>query len=203
MSLCFHILYFPMFFISCAFHILYCFICFSYTMLFIYFIYHIHFVSLNFISFTCILVIYFSLKGTYSYLFLLFSFCLRLIYHECNYALLYSYIHINISSYSHILLSHVCIISFMRFYHDLAIHVLSIFLSCMLLLIHIFVYVPIICVLVLIPMLYHLLLISIVLIIYAFLSCVPSMFHHIHFSMSIIYSYHIILYSYVPIIQVL
>ena len=83
----------------------------------------------------------------------------------------------------------------MRFYHDLS-HVL-------LLLIHIFVYVPIICVLVLIPMLYHLLLISIVLIIYAFLSCVPSMFHHIHFSMSIIYSYHIILYSYVPIIQVL
>ena len=33
--------------------------------------------------------------------------------------------------------------------------------------------------------------ISIVLIIYAFLSCVPSMFHLIPFSMSIIYSYHL------------
>ena len=79
----------------------------------------------------------------------------------------------------------------MRFYLDLAIHVLSIFLSCMLLLIHIFIYVPIIHVLGLIPMLCHLLLISIVLIIYAFLSCVPSMFHLIPFGMSIIYSYHI------------
>ena len=79
----------------------------------------------------------------------------------------------------------------MLFYHDLAIHVLSIFLSCMLLLIHIFIYVPIIHVHVLIPMLCHLLLISIVLIIYAFLSCVPSMFHRIHFGMSIIYSYNL------------
>ena len=91
----------------------------------------------------------------------------------------------------------------MRFYHDLAIHVLSIFLSCMLLLIHIFIYVPIIHVHLLIHMLCHLLLISIVLIIYAFLSCVPSMFHLIPFDMSIIYSYHLILYSYVPIIRVL
>ena len=33
--------------------------------------------------------------------------------------------------------------------------------------------------------------ISIILIIYAFLSCVPRMFHRIHFGMSIIYSYHI------------
>ena len=65
----------------------------------------------------------------------------------------------------------------MRFYHDLAIHVLSIFLSCMLLLIHIFVYVPISHVHVLIPMLCNLLLISIVLIIYVFLSFVPSMFY--------------------------
>ena len=91
----------------------------------------------------------------------------------------------------------------MCFYHNLAIHVLSIFLSCMLLLIHIFIYVPIICVLVLIPVLCHLLLISIVLSIYAFLSCVPSIFHLIHFGMSIIYSYHLILYSYVPIIRVI
>ena len=50
---------------------------------------------------------------------------------------------------------------------------------------------PILRVHVLIPVLCHLLLISIILIIYAFLSCVPSMFHHIHFGMSIIYSYHI------------
>ena len=121
---------------------------------------------------------------------------------------------------------------FMRFYHDLAIHVLSIFLSCMVLLIHIFIHVPVIHVHVLIPMLCHLLLISIVLIIYAFLSCVPSMFHLIPLDMSIIYvflsclylfiyflyfhhvptirlcmtiicSHHIILYSYVPIIHVL
>ena len=49
---------------------------------------------------------------------------------------------------------------------------------------------PILRVHVLIPVLCHLLLISIILIIYAFLSCVPSMFHHIHFGMSIIYSYH-------------
>ena len=82
-------------------------------------------------------------------------------------------------------------IPFIRFYHDLAIHVLSIFLSCMLLLIHIFIYVPIICVLVLIHMLCHLSLIFIVLIIYAFLSCVPSMFNLIPFGMSIIYSYHL------------
>ena len=65
----------------------------------------------------------------------------------------------------------------MRFYHDLAIHVLSIFLSCMLLLVHIFIYVPIIRVLVLINVLYHLLLLSIVLRIYAFLSFVFSMFY--------------------------
>ena len=40
-------------------------------------------------------------------------------------------------------------------------------------------------------MLCHLLLISIVLILYVFLSCVPSMFHLIPFGMSIIYSYHL------------
>ena len=80
---------------------------------------------------------------------------------------------------------------FMRFYHDLAIHVLSIFLSCMLLLIHIFIHVPVIHVHVLIPMLCQLLLISIVLIIYVFLSCVPSMFHLIPLGMPIIYSYHL------------
>ena len=68
---------------------------------------------------------------------------------------------------------------------------LSIFLSCRLLLIHIFIYVLIIYANVLIPMLFHLLLISIVLIIYAFLPCVPSMFHLIPFGMSIIYSYHL------------
>ena len=106
--------------------------------------------------------------------------CNPIIYHECIYALLYSYIHIYSFLYSYLF------ISFIHFYHDLAILVLSIFLSCRLLLIHIFIYVPIIYVHVLIPMFCHLLLISIVLIIYAFLSCVPSMFHHIPFGMSII-----------------
>ena len=57
--------------------------------------------------------------------------------------------------------------------------------------IHIFIHVPVIHVHVLILMLCHLLLISIVLIIYAFLSCVPSMFHLIPLDMSIIYSYHL------------
>ena len=105
--------------------------------------------------------------------------------HSCIHIFIY------IAFYIHISLYHLCIISFMRFYHDLAIHVLSIFLSCKLLLIHIFIYVPIIHVHVLILMLCHLLLISIVLIIYVFLSCVPSMFHLIPFGMSIIYSYHL------------
>ena len=107
--------------------------------------------------------------------------------HLCTLVFIYSYISLSI----HIPLYHLCIISFIRFYHDLAIHVLSIFLSCMLLLIHIFIYVLIIHVHVLILMFCHLLLISIVLIIYAFLSCVPSMFHLIPFGMSIIYSYHL------------
>ena len=107
-------------------------------------------------------------------------------------ASMHSYINIfiYIAFYIHIPLFHLCIISFMCFYLDLAIHVLSIFLSCVLLLIHIFIYIPI-RVHVLIPMFCHLFLISIVLIIYAFLLCVPSMFHLIPFGMSIIYSYHL------------
>ena len=125
--------------------------------------------------------------------------------HSCIHIFIYSFL------YSYLF------ISFIHSYHDLAILVLSIFLSCRLLLIHIFIYVPIIYANVLIPMLCHLLLISIILIIYAFLSCVPSTFHLIPFVMSIIYSisftysyhfflacsiysfkyiYHIILYSY-------
>ena len=97
------------------------------------------------------------------------------------------YLYILVFIYLYISLSHLCIISFMRFYHDLAIHVLSIFLSRMLLLIHIFIYVPIIHVHVLIPMLCRLLLISIVLIIYAFLSCMILLIH---------------IFIYVPIIHV-
>ena len=54
--------------------------------------------------------------------------------HLCTLVFTYSYI----SLYIHIPLYHLYIISFMRFYHDLAIHVLSLFLSCMLLLIHVF-----------------------------------------------------------------
>ena len=53
--------------------------------------------------------------------------------HLCTLVFIYSYI----SLFIHIPLYHLCIISFMCFY-DLAIHVLSIFLSCMLLLIHVF-----------------------------------------------------------------
>ena len=55
--------------------------------------------------------------------------------HLCTLVFIYSYI----AFYIHISLYHLYIISFMRFYQDLAIHVLSIFLSCMLLLIHIFI----------------------------------------------------------------
>ena len=125
--------------------------------------------------------------------------------HSCFHIFIYSFL------YSYLF------ISFIHFYHDLAILALSIFLSCRLLLIHIFIYVRIIYANVLIPILCHLLLISIVLIIYAFLSCVPSTFHLIpfwyvyHILISFTYSYnlflacsiysfkyiyHIILYSY-------
>ena len=58
--------------------------------------------------------------------------------HLCTLVFIYSYIYIYISLSTHIPLYPLCIISFMRFYHDLAIHVHSIFLSCMLLLIHVF-----------------------------------------------------------------
>ena len=54
--------------------------------------------------------------------------------HLCTLVFIYSYISLSI----HIPLYHLCIISFMRFYHDLTIHVLSIVLSCMFLLIHVF-----------------------------------------------------------------
>ena len=118
--------------------------------------------------------------------------------HSCIHIFIY------IAFYIHISLYYLCILSFMRFYHDLAIHVLSIFLSCMLLLIHIFIsytcfycqmhlycisyIVPyyllchvftmsIIHLHVLILVLCHLLLLSIVLSIYAFLSFVLSMFY--------------------------
>ena len=53
--------------------------------------------------------------------------------HSCIYIFIYTAFYIHISLYP------LYIISFMRFYQDLAIHVLSIFLSCMLLLIHIFI----------------------------------------------------------------
>ena len=54
--------------------------------------------------------------------------------HLCTLVFIHSYISLSI----HIPLYHLCITSFMCFYHDLAIHVLYIFLSCMLLLIHVF-----------------------------------------------------------------
>ena len=55
--------------------------------------------------------------------------------HLCTLVFIYSYTNF----YIHISLYHLCILSFMRFFHDLAIHVLSISLSYMLLLIHIFI----------------------------------------------------------------
>ena len=55
--------------------------------------------------------------------------------HLCSLVFIYSYI----AFYIHISLYHLYIISFMCFYQDLAIHVLSKFLSCVLLLLHIFI----------------------------------------------------------------
>ena len=149
-----------------------------------------------------------------------------IIYHECIYALLYSYIHIYsflysylfisfihhilyaflsgfsysrtfyISimyaftySYIHIIYTYIHILSYTCFYCQMLLYCIS-YTVPYYLLCHPFT-MPIIRVHALIPVLCHLLLIFIVLIIYAFLSCVPSMFHHIHFGMSIIYSYHI------------
>ena len=85
----------------------------------------------------------------------------------------------------------------MRFYHDLAIPVLSIFLSYMLLLIHICFYSFIYSYIYLFVYMYSFLCLVIFylslsfLAFLHFLSCVPSMFPLIHFGMSIIYSYHI------------
>ena len=190
---------------SCTVHFLYCFpvilfirlsllctcICchiFSYDIHILYFSYAFRILCSSY----TILFIFFSYTMYFSYTVILyFSSC------SCN-CLYFNRIAVLCFSY------HVISYTFhIHFYHDLAIHVLSIFLSCMLLLIHIFIYVPIIHVHILIPLLCHLLLISIILILYAFLSCVPTIFHLIHFGMSIIYSYHLILYSYVPIIRVL
>ena len=70
-------------------------------------------------------------------------------------------------------------ISFIHFYHDLAIHVLSIFLSCILLLIHIFVYVPISHVHLLILVVCHRLLSL------SFLSFMP--FYHVFLACSILF----------------
>ena len=55
--------------------------------------------------------------------------------HLCTLVFIYSYI----AFYIHISLYHLYIIFFIRFYQDLTIHVLSIFLSCILLLFHIFI----------------------------------------------------------------
>ena len=95
------------------------------------------------------------------------------------YAFTYSYVHI-IYTYIHIL-CYTC------FYCQMLLYCIS-YTVLYYLLCHAFT-MPILRVHVLIPVLRHLLLISIILIIYAFLSCVPSMFHLIPFGMSIIYSY--------------
>ena len=134
---------------------------------------------------SCIYIFIYSFL--YSYLFI--SFIHHILYaflsgfsYSCTlyisivYAFTYSYIHI-IYTYIHIL-SYTCFYCQMPLYciscafpYYLLCHVLTM---------------SIILVQVLIPMLCHLLLISIVRIIYTFLSCVPSMFHLIPFGMSII-----------------
>ena len=72
---------------------------------------------------------------------------------------------------------HICLSSFiLRFSYFSIIHIFLYFFHAYIYS-FIYSYIPIIRVQVLIPVLCHLLLISIVLSIYAFLSCVPSMFH--------------------------
>ena len=100
-------------------------------------------------------------------------------YISIMYAFTYSYIHI-IYTYIHI---------FTCFYCQMPLYCIS-YTVLYYLLCHAFT-MPILRVHVFIPVLCHLLLISIVLIIYVFLSCVPSMFHLIPFGMSTIYSYHL------------
>ena len=90
-------------------------------------------------------------------------------------------------SYIHIIYTYIHILSYTCFYCQMLLYCISYTVPYYLLR-HAFT-MPIIRVHVIIPVLCHLLLISIVLIIYTFLSCVPSMFHHIHFGMSIIDSY--------------
>ena len=151
-------------------------------MLFVYYAFHILYLSYTFRVIDTLFLILVYLSYTFLYkahihiffyylVFVFVSYVMNASMHYCIPIFIY------ISLYSHILLSHVCIISFMHFYHDLAILVLSIFLSCMILLIHISIYVPIVRVLVLITVFCHLLLLSIVLSIYAFLSFVLSMFY--------------------------
>ena len=92
-------------------------------------------------------------------------------------------------SYIHIIYTYIHILSYTCFYCQMPLYCIS-YTVLYYLLCHVFT-MPVIHVHVLILVLCHLLLISIVLIIYAFLACVLSMFHLIHFGMSIIYSYHL------------
>ena len=92
-------------------------------------------------------------------------------------------------SYIHIIYTYIHILSYTCFYCQMPLYCIS-YTVPYYLLCHAFT-MPILRVHVLISVLCHLLLISIVLIIYALLSCVPSMFLHIHFAMSIIDSYHL------------
>ena len=107
--------------------------------------------------------------------------------HLCTLVFIYSYI----AFYIHISLYHLYIISFMRFYQGLAIHVLSIFLSCMLLLfIYSYMYLSFM-------YMYSFLCFVIFCLSLSFLSFLP--FCHVFlacsilflFGMSIIYSYHL------------
>ena len=105
---------------------------------------------------------------------------------------MYSYIYIMYAftySFIHIIYAYIHILSYSCFYCQMLLYGISYYL-----LHHAFT-MPIIHVHILIPMLCHLLFLSIVLIIYVFLSCVPSMFHLIPFGMSIIDSYHLLYYT--------
>ena len=90
-------------------------------------------------------------------------------------------------SYIYIIYTYIHILSYTCFYCQMLLYCISYTVPYYLLR-HAFT-MPIIRVHVIIPVLCQLLLISIILIIYAFLSCVPSMFHHILFFISTVDSY--------------
>ena len=139
---------------------------------------------------SCIYIFIYSFL--YSYLFI--SFIHHILYaflsgfsYSCTFyiSIMYTFTY----SYIHIIYTYIHILSYTCFYCQMPLYCIS-YTVIYYLLCHVFT-MPIIHVHVLILVLCHLILISIVLIIYAFLSCVPSMFHLIPFGMYIIYAYHL------------